>query len=66
MAWLTIFPSVVAVFILVGMIYHGGKIVADQLEATQENTQAIQALTRRMAAVEAVTVDTNVKVTNGS
>jgi predicted PurR-regulated permease PerM len=58
--WLTVLPSVVAVLILVGMIYRGGKIIADQLEATQNNTKAIQRLTERLVIVEKINVETNV------
>ena len=58
--WLAVLPSVVAVLILVGMIYRGGKIIADQLEATQNNTKAIQTLTERLVIVERVNVETNV------
>jgi hypothetical protein len=42
------------------MIYRGGKIIADQLEATQNNTKAIQRLTERLVVVEKINVETNV------
>jgi hypothetical protein len=66
-------PSVLALVVLCGMIYRGAAAVARQLEATQQNTVAIQALTQRMLRVEAGTARTNViatdiqtKVTNGT
>jgi hypothetical protein len=62
--WLAVLPSVVAVLILIGMIYRGGKIIADQLEATQNNTKAIQTLTERLVIVEKVNVETNVIATD--
>ena len=70
---LALFPSIVALIILIGMIYRGGKIVADQLEATQQNTVAIQELTIRIIAVEKnssianeIAMDIQDKVTNGA
>ena len=66
-------PSILALVVLLGMIYRGAGAVARQLEATQANTEAIQALTVRLMKVERVNIETNVlaadikdKVTNGA
>ncbi len=66
-------PSILALVVLLGMIYRGAGMVQRQLEATQQNTEAIQALTVRLVQVEKVNIKTNViaadikdKVTNGT
>jgi hypothetical protein len=66
-------PSILALVVLLGMIYRGAGMVQRQLEATQQNTEAIQALTVRLIQVEKVNIKTNViaadikdRVTNGT